>query len=64
MTEGEIGRRSRMLGNPHRAHFDQQEYYDKFYDSWLMVQLECHRTIKAPSRRGAGTVTQPAADIR
>ena len=53
-----------MLGNQHRAHFDQQDNYDKFYDSWLMVELECHRTIKAPSRRGAKTVTQPAADIR
>ena len=53
-----------MLGNKHREHFDQQGDYDKFYDSWLMAELECHRTIKAPSRRGAGTVTQSAADIR
>ena len=22
-----------MLGNQHRAHFDQQDNYDKFYDS-------------------------------
>ena len=32
-----------------------------------MVELECHKTIKTPSRRGAagaGTVTQPAADSR
>ena len=53
-----------MPGNQHRTHFDQQDNYNKFYDSWLMVELECHRTIEAPIRRGAGTVTQPAADIR
>ena len=29
--------------------------------SWLMAELECHRTIKPPRRRGAGTVTQSAA---
>ena len=52
-----------MLCNQHCAHFDQQDNYDKFYDSWLMVELECHKTIKAPSRRGAGTVTQSAADV-
>ena len=53
-----------MVGNQHLAHFDQQDNYDKFYDFWLMVQFECHRTIKAPSCRGAGAVTQPAVDIR
>ena len=53
-----------MLGNQHHTHFDKQDNYDRFYDSWLMVELEYHRTIKAPSRRGAKTVTQPAADIR
>ena len=53
-----------MLGNQHRTHFDQQDNYDKFYDSWLIVQLEYHRTINAQSRRGAGTVKQPASDIR
>ena len=53
-----------MLGNQHLAHFDQQDNYDKFYDSWLIVQLEYHRTINAQSRRGAGTVKQPAVDIR
>ena len=48
-----IGVPVNMLGNQHRAHVDQQDNYYKFYDSWLMAQSECHRTFKAPSRRGA-----------
>ena len=36
-----------MFGNQYPAHFDQLDKYDKFYDFWLMVELECHRTIKA-----------------
>ena len=53
-----------MLCNQHRAHFDQQDNYERFYDSWSMAELEFLRTIKAPSRHGPGTVMQSAADIR